>query len=81
MLEHNLERECRAGRFDVKKARTRRRRRGWDFVQLFALGNGAGTGFLWLAEADSATVLIVVSAMAFYTLALGWVMFVHLDEY
>jgi len=81
MMESNLEHDRRAGRYGVKKVRSRRGRRTWDFLQLFVLGNGAGTAFLWLAEADTATVLIVTSAMLFYTLAIGWVMFVHVDEY
>lgn len=81
ILDANREQDLLAGRYDIKKVKTRRGRRVWDFLQLFVLGNGAGTAFMWLAEADTATVLIVTAAMVFYTLALAWVMFVHLDEY
>ena len=81
IVRSNFEQDRQAGRYHVKKVRRRIGRRVFDFLVLLALGNGAGLGYLRWAEANPATVLITGSAMLFYTMAIGWVMFVHMDEY
>lgn len=85
MLAANVRRERIMEQVTGRRAVTRTRPRGGgrkaDFLLLFLLGNGAGTGFLWWLEANTPTVLIVVSGMMFYTIALAWVMFVNHDDY
>jgi hypothetical protein len=77
----NVEHERRAGLYRVKPMRKRWRRRGVDFLLMAALGNGLGIGFLTWIEPSAVTSLLTLSGMLFYTLALGWVVFVHHDEY
>lgn len=81
ILAANLQQEQRSGLFQVKRAKRRLGRRIFDFLLLLAFGDGAGVGFLWWFQANAATMLIVGVGMLFYTVALAWFMFTHLDEY
>ncbi len=81
IMAGNLEQDRRAGGYRVQVRRPRRGRRLRDFLMVCAAGNGAGAGFLWWIDANTGALLIVVSGMLFFTLALAWVVFAHLDEY
>jgi hypothetical protein len=81
MVRTNVERERRAGLYHVQPMRTRRKRRGFDFLALCVAGNSLAAGVMVWIEASVPTLLITGSGMLFFTLVLGWLMFVQHDEY
>jgi hypothetical protein len=81
MVRANAEHDRRAGLYQVLPTRRRRSRRWFDFLVLCACGNGLAVAVLTWIEASRPTLLIAASGMLFYTVALGWVMFVQHDDY
>lgn len=87
ILRANQARDMMAGRFELEPRPRRRSKRKRDYWTLFLVGNAgflAALGLLLRSRPDSGAVIIMVSVGAgqvLFNVALGWVMWVVMDDY